>query len=53
MERFKLLNPDSLKSIRGGKREVVKYDIDGDGKWDVKTITNKKRGKFKAKIRAN
>jgi len=34
---MKTLDNKELKSINGG-REVVKIDLDGDGRWDKKII---------------
>jgi hypothetical protein len=50
---MKKLCKDFMRNIKGGKRVVKKYDLDGDGKWDFKTVTNKERGKFKSKVRVN
>jgi hypothetical protein len=36
-KKMEILTKDELKTLKGG-RKVFKYDVDGDGKWDVKII---------------
>lgn len=52
MKNFKNLNQEELLMIKGGKnRHVTKIDVDGDGDWDMKTVSNTKSGKIKVKYR--
>ncbi len=37
MNKFQKLTNEELKSLKGG-RHVAKFDLDGDGKWDVKCV---------------
>lgn len=36
---FEELSDLELEAVLGGKRHVDKYDLDGDGKWDVKVVS--------------
>ncbi len=52
MQNFENLNQQELQMINGGgNRHVTKIDIDGDGKWDMKTVSNTRTGKVKVKYR--
>ncbi|WP_185969043.1 hypothetical protein [Carboxylicivirga sp. M1479] len=53
MKNFEKLPLTQLTKFKGGKRHVNKYDLNGDGKWDTKTVYNDRTGKFKQKIRVN
>ncbi len=53
MKNFKKLPSSQMSALKGGKRHVNKFDLDGDGKWDTKTVYNDRTGKFKQKIRVN
>lgn len=37
MKNFEVLSSEMLKDVKGG-RIVTRYDIDGDGEWDIKEI---------------
>lgn len=43
--KFKALQECEMKQIKGGDRDVVKIDIDGDGRWDVKIVRTRGRTK--------
>ena len=47
MKKFGKLSAEQLNSVRGGKRCVVKYDTDGDGKWDQKIVYDCETGSVK------
>ncbi len=42
-----------MGAVKGGFRLVHKVDINADGKWDFKMVTNTKTGVHKFKMRAN
>jgi divalent metal cation (Fe/Co/Zn/Cd) transporter len=51
MKNYEVLSVTEMNSLKGGQRIVVKIDVDGDGKWDVKRATNTRTGKTKCKVR--
>lgn len=51
MKKIENLKLKELSQIKGGKRTVSKIDVDGDGKWDIKFVTNSRTGKTKYKAR--
>lgn len=42
MNKFKNLTNTDMKEINGGKRHVLKLDRDGDGRWDIKYVWNRR-----------
>lgn len=51
MKNFEKMSACQMSSIRGGERIVTKIDVDGDGKWDMKWVTNTRTGKTKLKVK--
>ena len=47
MKNFNELSNDQMQSVKGGKRAVLKYDTDGDGKWDEKIVYDDETGEVK------
>ncbi len=35
---FEELSDLEMESVAGGKRQKMKVDVDGDGKWDIKVV---------------
>lgn len=40
MNKFQTLKAEELQTVKGGQgpRSVIKRDIDGDGRWDIKEV---------------
>lgn len=53
MDKFKKLSNNQMSTVKGGFRLVHKIDLDADGEWDLKLVTNTRTGANKFKMRAN
>ena len=52
MEKFlkNSILKEQMKSLNGGRREVVYIDSDNDGRWDIKIINVYRRGNLVKRI---
>ena len=48
---FEKLSNQEMRKILGGRRIVTRIDVDGDGRWDMKFVSNPETGRWKCKVR--